>query len=485
VVTEFAYLFIWGLSGLAIARALELRGLIAVPIGFALGIALFVALGVVQIVANVSTSPIWTLTGTLLVGLAVWLWKVHSRPSPKQWLALALSGPALALTVFGLRKLNWIGWHSDTFRYLLAGSVLGINRVDLLSLNLITKRMAVYPLLLAPASDSSELHFASLTPLLAVATLWILGWLLWWASSTRASFSRTERALAVVVVLALLVTNNRFVWHASYLNGHLVFAAYLLLLSGCGWLRVRTQAIQPAACVVIQSASAIVVALDRPEGPLVAALALLPFTFHTKLSRFERHTPMLALGSVLFVWYAWVGWRYIVFGVSIPSSCSGIWGLSVLLLAIPYLSQSPRLTFVFKRVLLLTELTLWVGLLGMAVRSPRILLDSLRAVVQNTVQDRASWGSSIWILALLVSISLIATRSPERHLLRFPVTTFVPLSFLLAYFRHEAYRDGDRDSLARMLFHFVPLSALLIGVSLFAEWRLPWRSRVSAPEAQI
>ena len=47
-------------------------------------------------------------------------------------------------------------------------------------------------------------------------------------------------------------------------------------------------------------------------------------------------------------------------------------------------------------------------------------------------------------------------------MLRFPLTTFVPFVFLMAYFREGSYRVGLADSLNRMIMHVVPLAILLL-----------------------
>ena len=66
------------------------------------------------------------------------------------------------------------------------------------------------------------------------------------------------------------------------------------------------------------------------------------------------------------------------------------------------------------------------------------------------------------VLAGLVLAVLVLFRVPGQHYLRFPLTTFIPVAFLLAYLREGAYRVGYGDSLARMTMHVVPLAVLYV-----------------------
>jgi hypothetical protein len=70
------------------------------------------------------------------------------------------------------------------------------------------------------------------------------------------------------------------------------------------------------------------------------------------------------------------------------------------------------------------------------------------------------------VLAVLVVGAVLFVRAPHQAFLRFPVTAFVPLAFLLAYIRSEAYRVGYADSLSRMWIHIVPIAVLYVVAAL-------------------
>jgi hypothetical protein len=153
------------------------------------------------------------------------------------------------------------------------------------------------------------------------------------------------------------------------------------------------------------------------------------------------------------------------------------------ILLIPLLRWRPLLARP-GRVLLVTEVGLWLALLALAARQPQILYDSVDATVQNVIVGAGSWGASLVILAALVAGVTVYVKAPELVCLRFPVTTFVPLGFLFAYLRETAYRVGDGDSLNRMFIHIVPLAVLYVVAAIgHGHWR--FTSEAAAPEIAI
>jgi hypothetical protein len=93
--------------------------------------------------------------------------------------------------------------------------------------------------------------------------------------------------------------------------------------------------------------------------------------------------------------------------------------------------------------------------------------------VHNLVLGEGNWGYSLVILALFVLVCAVAVRGGEIIFLRFPVTCFVPIAFLLVYFRGFPYRIGVGDSLNRISTHIVPLAVLFV---IAAASSLRWNS---------
>jgi hypothetical protein len=69
--------------------------------------------------------------------------------------------------------------------------------------------------------------------------------------------------------VALLATNNRFVFNAFYLNGHLFIAGWMLLLQLQTWRQVRTRITyrtRRSSTLILSTA----LVATRPEGALLA-----------------------------------------------------------------------------------------------------------------------------------------------------------------------------------------------------------------------
>jgi len=86
------------------------------------------------------------------------------------------------------------------------------------------------------------------------------------------------------------------------------------------------------------------------------------------------------------------------------------------------------------------------------------------------------WGVSMVVLAGLVAAAALLTNAPARIFIRFPLTSFVPVAFILAYLREDSYRVGITDSLNRMIFHILPVAVLFVA-SVATSPYLGWRFR--------
>jgi hypothetical protein len=173
---------------------------------------------------------------------------------------------------------------------------------------------------------------------------------------------------------------------------------------------------------------------------------------------------------------------YVDEGLSVPFSVIGL-----LLLGFAVLAGIPLLRWkgLVKRgtlVLWIAEGGLWLALLVLVVRQPDVLIDSLAATLDNAVFGAGAWGISLVTFAGLMAIVMFI-KVPGSSLLRFPLTTFIPFAFLLAYLREAAYRVGEGDSLNRMWIQVIPIAVLyLIAAIGVGHWRIP-RRRDPASEA--
>ncbi len=75
-------------------------------------------------------------------------------------------------------------------------------------------------------------------------------------------------------------------------------------------------------------------------------------------------------------------------------------------------------------------------------------------------------------------------RVPGETTLRFPLTSFIPFAFLLAYLRGIAFRVGDGDSLNRMWIQLIPIAVLYLIVAIGAGERR-WGRTATAKDAVL
>jgi hypothetical protein len=456
-------------GGCLLVRAAGLTGWGILPFGMVAGICLQIAIALVQVVTTLPTTPVLTLILTCALPAAWWLvrWgQGHDVRIPLHFAAAVLAG--LAAVVVLLRAANLLKWHIDSFTYMMTSALLAEDTYHAgMSAHQVTKRMLGVPVLHAPAQLAGESYLRSITPLLAAATVGILVWLL-----QRGLRDRLDRATAygftALAVLAL-VTNNRFVFSAFYLNGHLLAATLTLVIAGGGWLLLSRDDPALRAIQLVAIPAAVV---TRPEGALLAALALVPTLLSARVPIRHRAAACAVLGVSTLAWQGSVLWVHYARDAAIPLSVYGTAAIGMAaLLVIGALRWSTRLRHPV-RLLWLAEAGLWLALLGFVVRDPDIFVDSLRATVRN-VSPAGAWGTSLVVLAVLGLVAILLTGTERlASPLRFPVTTFLPVAFLLAYLREEgAYRVGAGDSLSRMFMQVVPLAVMFVAVAFAsADW---------------
>ncbi|MPZ27364.1 MAG: hypothetical protein GEV12_13370 [Micromonosporaceae bacterium] len=482
-------------GGSLLVRAAGLTGWSVPAFGLVAGVCVQLTVGLVQVVTPLPTTPVLTLA--LTAGLpALWWavrwWRGHDVGLPVRWTALVLA--AVAGGVLVLRAANLVKWHTDSLRYLMTGTLLADGTYySGVSTHNITKRLIGVPLLHAPAQLSGEQYLRAITPLLAVATVAIVVWL--FRQGMRDRIDPTQLAVFAVLGGLLLVTGNRFVFSAFYLNGHLLFAVLLLVVAGAGWLLltgVLTGADRLAPALrLLQLLALPAMVVTRPEGSLMAAVALLPMLLSTRVRVPHRAAALATLGVSTMVWQGFVLWVHRERGEAVPATVAAMLALGLLLLALSAgllrwetrLSRADRLPSRPDRLLWVAEAGLWLALAGFALRDPAILVDSVDATIQNVVFGDGKWGSSLVALGLLVLGAVTFLRAPGAASLRFPVTTFIPLAFLLAYLRDAAYRVGYGDSLSRMFMHIVPLAVLFVMVTYSrTDWSSLWTRLGSSTE---
>jgi hypothetical protein len=465
---EFVSVFAMFVGGCALVRVAGLRGWALPALGLLAGVAAYLAVGVAQVgLPYVPTSPVVTLAVTAGGPVGWWLWRRRRGDDVGvAWPWAAASLACLGAAVAALRASTLVTFHSDTFTYLLAARMLadGTYASDI-SRYLVTNRTLGVPLLHAPASLAGDYYLRSIAPLLAVATVAALVWLFQRGVARVPTLAAAPRTALAVAGVALLVTNNRVVFNAFYLNGHLLHAALALLVVGTGWLLVTGAPVPRRVLTTLQLLAIPGLIVTRPEGLLVLVLALLPTWFSDVPPRHRSAT--LAVAGVFGAgWYGFQIWVYLDRGGDLPVSLLGPAALALLLIPASLVPRrwSPS-TRQAVAALWAVEALLWLALLVAAVREPRTLVASVYHTGRNLLAGEGRWGLSLALLAIMAFAALVLYRPPYQIFLRFPLTTFVPLALLLAYLRGGPYRSGYADSLNRMWMHVVPLVVLYVIVA--------------------
>jgi hypothetical protein len=327
-------------------------------------------------------------------------------------------------------------------------------------------------LLHAPAHLGGELYLAAITPLLAVAIVLTLGWFV--HRSAPLGTPWVPRILVAVAAAAVLLTTNRFVYHAFYLNNHLFVAAAMLLIAGSGWLLAResdTSSAWALGLSLLQLAAIPTLVLARPEGLLIAGIVLLP----------SLCTASFALGHRLALAVVW----------GLTAVLEQLFLLRAGLRVSGELETNPALFLVVSAVILIgacvvardreprrlrrlppvAELAVWFGVLGAVLAAPDVMARSANATWENLARGGGGWGAIFVLLAILAVFALVVTRDEHRLHLRFPITTFLPLSLIFAFGRGGAYRVAPADSLSRSMVHILPLLILLLASTAWARWQ--------------
>ncbi len=473
MIVEVLVVLAFLIGGSALAAVYGVRGWAVPAVGFALGVAVHVGLVGALTVASLPSPPWLGVMLTLLGPLAWWGWRWHQgddvpvAPIPTLGVLAATVGLVLAA-----RAANLVNFTPDSFRYLTTAGLLNGGRLDDASPFLLESRVLAVPAMHAPAGLSGELYLRSVTPLLALSGVLVLVWLV--TVGLRTFDGPPSPTLIAVAAAALLVTTNRFVFHAFYINGHGPLATWLLILGGASWLAVRrADEVGGPQLTLLQATVLPAIVLARPDGGVLAGLVLLPLLTADGVPARLRWVGLGVLGLTMTAWQGFLVSFYRSAGGDVPFSVTALLlvGIGAVLGALSV--RRLGTAWLPRRSLGLTELVLW-GAAGVAIAfDPQVLLDSARATVQNTGWE-GGWGVSLLMLAGLAVAVLMATDVPGRAVLRFPLTAFVPLAILLAYLRGNAYRVGPGDSLNRMLIHLVPMLILFL-VASFPSERWTWR----------
>ncbi len=461
-----------GVGGVSTLLALGVRSRLALA-AFTVptGVAIMIAVGSAQAVATLQQWPVVTLVLTVLLPVALLVLRRRGlQRVDAGWAAVVIAATLVLAATFTI--VDRINFHVDTFEYLTIGLLLQHGSlIEGVSFFQLEKRQLALAVVHSPAALIGNDFLVSITPLIAagcVASLIAIAI----AATHRLRLPRWAAVAAPVLAATALLSINRVWWNVFYLNGHLLFAMALIVLAGLSWLVASSSTmISSRAATAVQLLMIGTMVVTRPEGSLVAGLALLPTLLDGRRALLERRALLAGLGLSMLLWQTWLaGVTYTIAGEITRSMIGMIAGAIVALAVVPLLGR-PWLDRFSGRWLLLVEAVLWLGLAVLAVRERQVLVDSVKATWENVVVGEGGWGPAFAASVLLAAIVVALTRSEHRVHLRFAVTTFVPLVYILAYLRDAAYRVAEADSLNRMIMQVLPLAIAVLVATIGASWR--------------
>ena len=458
------------ISGSFLVKFLGFNGWYVPFLGYIVGVSIYVALGFAQVLIGIHTHPLIALTTLTVLTLALFIYdyrneklirfsKIHSL------IVLAIASSLVSF----LWSAHLFNWHIDSFFNMEIGSLLVNNHYDTASMARVAKRLLAIPFIHASAhiGEGSEYYLRSFTPLLSLSIIASIAWIA--LEGLRKKVNKHMLYASIIAGLIFLITINRYVFHTFYINGHLFFAALLLIIAGFSWLVSMNNTWQKKSnalmIVLLLAIPALVV--TRPEASMVAALALVPLLLNTKIPWKKRALPAFVLGVSMIAWQGYVSTVDYQSSGAVSAESYGLLVAGVaLIFAIPLLKI--KLTERTQRNLIWTaEGGLLASLMFLTFLNPVVLRNALSATYQNVVFG--SWGWSLLFLGFVGILAIILLKFPRQAHLRFPLTTFIILGFLLAYLRTGdilestgGYRVGNGDSFNRMLMQIVPLAVLYI-----------------------
>jgi hypothetical protein len=329
-------------------------------------------------------------------------------------------------------------------------------------------------------ADPALGYLRAVGPIVAISTVVLVGDMV--RAGVQSLHPSVVRLVEVGAVLAL-ATNHWYLFNALYLNGHVLFAAWLLLIVMVTLDVVRDPDGEHRLALCVTSVLAVALTVLRPEGALVAVLALAPVVLERAVPRRWRGTLLAVTGIGVVLWHAAV--LLPLFGDGTRSLLLGMSALGVALLSAPVLLPVAD-RFRGRRPLVWLHAALWGAVLLGAVRAPGITRSTAIAMIRNVTSD-GLWGVSFWMLAGLIVAVLWTRQVPEQRVWVFPLATFLPLSLVLGFVRGGGYRIGSGDSLNRMLVHVLPLAVVTVGLAAGsrAVERRRGTSLVDGDEAEV
>ena len=482
MINEIVFLFTAFIAGSIFTGASSL-GKFSIPaLGFIIGCALQIIIGTILAFTGKPVSPILNIL--LVLGFSIaWLFYKKKTTFLKDIrlskILLYIALPFSIITIFTIYFFNegWARYSGDSWGILRTLQDIAQNGALYISPLDITTRLFGSILLHLPATVAGEFYMRAVLPLLGISIIFALMWFVYIGCGRALQAKKT--ILLVIMAGLLLLSNNSFIFHSLYIHTHLICAAMALLITGCGWLMVRDKPENRNGYLAIIVIAIPAFILTRTESVMIASMAIIPMiAVKDVISIKQKRIILLSFGLSTLLCYGYIIIAYgsrlytdpdmLGMGGLTPIAYS-IFGLIIICLAL-FLRQLCKLKIVnilMSKAVVIVECFLWISLLILYIVIPGIIVDNLRSIYRNFVLGLGAWGWSVIVLTVMVLLVLIYVRIPKSFsILRFPVTTFMPIMLITAPLAGGYHRPGPGGSLNRMFIQIVPLVILFIVMSI-------------------
>lgn len=260
-------------------------------------------------------------------------------------------------------------------------------------------------------------------------------------------------------MVAFLITTNQLLFHAFYINGHMVFASFLVVGVGLSWYAAAS-----AQWRLLIPASLALVALIplRAEAVVVTIIFVLPIITTENKPTWVRWVLAIPIAGVTILWYGWaVQGALPHLAVEDRTTVFGNLALGVGLLVLAAIAGNSRLRPLVRAVPLMPLLVLVGVTLFQLATGPDQVWTTLSALALNMATE-GLWSTLWWVVPPLVLGAYVAVSFGFQRYFVLPLVTFAVAVPVFAYLRGGAYRVGFGDSGNRMLMHVVFVVALYL-----------------------
>jgi len=432
-----------------------------------MGAAVYLSTALLMLVVGGTFDPAMGLVITAVVGVVVMVVSIARGTWSRQTLLWALLAVGVGMvTVVVARSVHLTRLTPDSLRYLLFAremqlpdALSEIHRADFVN------RQMGLPALHSMSSLTDRRYLTSIGPLFGVSGFGLFVWLCWRAVR---GLVQSRRLLLVGSAALFLVSSNRLVYDAFYVNTHIEVAFYTLVAIAGAWLAVTTREWSWAIPAGIGLAMTL---LFRPEAPIVAAIILVAIGASDAgwRVRLAMTVPMVVITAL---WYGVILWQNASGGDTISPTAPVFGSLvavvgAVMVVAWGSVDRLRPLMRYIDRVMLAAMLVVAVAL---AAFNPEVFTSSLEAAFQNTVLSQGAWLFTWSVGIPLLILALLVHDVPHARLWTVPIVGFGLLWFLLPMIRDGAYRVGTGDSGSRILAHMLAVVVAFLVLAALGSW---------------